>query len=576
VKDMYFSLLRKKDGLDFIIQLLIAGFFFFTYAFLFSRVVPKGINHYFLARFLTVFWPLLIGIVLLLAVIFFLKKKTFKLEQINGTISFYDLFLMFLPLSPIVQYIILNKNILCFLDSVILLFCYLVIIIFFCFVFPLIFSFFGYQKILMILGASFCFMIFNMPSLAVRFKWHLKGYLIIQVIVFLSVFFVIVFFHYFNNKILAIMIVAFFISLIASSVYRVYIEKDEKRDEDEKSLLLYTLTENKEMFKTPDIFLMTYDSYVENKTMLQYGIDNSGQEEFLIQNGFYIYKGVYSVGADTLSSMDKVLEVSVIVKPCGNGVSGNGAVQNILKEKGYKTYGIFNNGYMFSGLKPAYHEAYPKIDNIVLFSFSSSLIFKQVLEGEFRFDAGFERFVFSDFIACKRSILKNKNNSPKFLYTHSGPGHSQNSGKCLDNEIELFEKRLLDTNEEMKEDIATIIQNNPDAIVIVNGDHGPYLTKNCIGLRDYNKNEINRLDIQDRYGSFLAIRWPGDTNIKHEEIKILQDIFPMVFSYLFNDNSILDSRIPKITRDFNALPDGITVKNGIIVGGLNDGEPLFE
>lgn len=574
---MYFSLLRKKDGLDFLIQLLIAGLFFFAYAFFFSKIVQKGINQHFLARSLTVFWPLLIVIVLLLAIIFFFKKKTLKLEQTNGTISFYDLFLMFLPLSPIVQYIILNKDILGFLNSIILIFCYSVIIIFFCFVFPLIFSFFGYQKILMILGASFCFMIFNMPSLAVRFKWHLKGYLIIQVVVFLSVFFIIVFFHYFNKKILAIMVVAFFISVIASSVYRVYIERNEKNGKDEKSFLLYTLTDNKKMFKTPDIFLMTYDSYVENETMLQYGIDNSEQEEFLTQNGFYIYKGVYSVGADTLSSMDKVLEVSVIVKPYGNGVSGNGAVQNILKGKGYKTYGIFNNGYMFSGLKPAYYKSYPKIDNIVFPSFSLSLIFNQVLEGEFRFDAGFERVVFSDFITNKRSILKNKNNSPKFLYTHSGPGHSQNSGKCLDNEIEFFEKRLLETNEEMKEDIATIIQNNPDAIIIINGDHGPYLTKNCFLLSDYNKNEINRLDLQDRYGSFLAIRWPRDATVEHEEIKILQDIFPVVFSYLFNDNHILDSKIPRITRDFlGVLPDGIVVKNGIIEGGLNDGEPLFE
>jgi len=568
--------LKKKNALDFIIQLLIAGLFFFVYAFIFSRIVQKGINHHFMARIFTVFWPLLIGIISLLMVIFFLNKNSLMLEKSNRTIFFSDLFLMFLPLNPIVQYLILNKDILSFLDFVVLLFCYLTIITFFCFVFPLILSFFGYQKILMLLGISFCFMLFNMPALAARFNWHLKGYLIIQLAVFLIVFFVIVFFHYFNKNILIIMIVVFFISSIASSIYRLSVEKDDGSNEDGINFLIYSLTENNQIFRTTDIFLMTYDSYIGNETMMQYGIDNNEQESFLSQNGFHIYKGVYSVGADTLSSMDKVLEVSLTVKPSGNGVSGNGAVQNILRKNRYKTYGIFNNGYMFSGLKPRYDESYPKINIKGFPSFTSSLVFSQVLEGEFRFDAGFDRVVFSDFIARKRRILKDKGNSPKFLYMHSGPGHSQNSGKCLENEIELYKKRLLDTNKEMKEDIAAIIQNNSDAIVIVNGDHGPYLTKNCFYLREYEKNEISRLDIQDRYGAFLAIRWPRDANIVHEEIKILQDIFPVVFSYLFDDSRMLDTRMPKITQESITMPNGIRVKNGIIEGGINNGEPLFE
>ena len=62
----------------------------------------------------------------------------------------------------------------------------------------------------------------------------------------------------------------------------------------------------------------------------------------------------------------------------------------------------------------------------------------------------------------------------------------------------------------MKQDIEAIIANDPEAIIVIAGDHGPSLTKNCsiLGKDDYNLSEISRLDIQDRFATFLAIRWP--------------------------------------------------------------------
>jgi hypothetical protein len=126
----------------------------------------------------------------------------------------------------------------------------------------------------------------------------------------------------------------------------------------------------------------------------------------------------------------------------------------------------------------------------------------------------------------------------------------------------------------MKQDIEILIENDPDAIIIVAGDHGPYLTKNCYTTTGYyDESEISRLDIQDRFGSFLAIRWPTDDYQNYDDITVLQDVFPAIFAYMYNDEQILNSKISSHTID--QITSNVYVNNGIIHGGVNDGEPLY-
>jgi hypothetical protein len=128
----------------------------------------------------------------------------------------------------------------------------------------------------------------------------------------------------------------------------------------------------------------------------------------------------------------------------------------------------------------------------------------------------------------------------------------------------------------MRQDVETIIANDPEAIIIIAGDHGPYLTKNCsVTSGHYDISEISRLDIQDRYGTFLAIRWSTEDFKTYDDIAVLQDVFPAVFAYLYQDTAILQSKVDStIPAPVNAI-SGATVKNGIVYGGINDGEPLF-
>jgi hypothetical protein len=305
--------------------------------------------------------------------------------------------------------------------------------------------------------------------------------------------------------------------------------------------------------------------------MLAHGIDNSAQEEYLKDQGFVLYPHTYSVAAYTAGSMSRVLNASVDIY--GNerrAISGAGLIQNLFKGWGYETYGIFPSDYFFKRNGPNYDFSFPE-NNL-----SSDILLDGILMGEFRFDLGFSAVPEDDFIKTKRDTLKAAPMNPLFIYTHSySPGHSQNSGSCLPDETEQYAQRLSRANTEMQTDLATIIRTDPTGIIIVAGDHGPYLTKNCTETGDrYDVSEISRVDIQDRYGTFLAIRWPTKGFTRYDDITVLQDLFPAIVAYLYQDASILEAKVPSLTIGSKVV-SGATVQNAIIHGGIDDGEPLF-
>lgn len=155
---------------------------------------------------------------------------------------------------------------------------------------------------------------------------------------------------------------------------------------------------------------------------------------------------------------------------------------------------------------------------------------KAVLIGEFRFDEEFNTQTYQQFVEIKRKLFEENQPDQRFIYVHTElPNHSQNSGACLGDETALYAERLTRANIEMKEDIDKIIEFDSESIIIVAGDHGPYLTKNCYYLvGDYTTTEIDRLDIQDRFGAFLAIRQPDESYGSYDQITVIQDLFPEI------------------------------------------------
>lgn len=530
-------------------------------SFLFYKILPNGVTKDFFIRSFSYYSvvPILYACYIIIKLIYN-SENNFNKRREN--ISIGEIAFIIIPMIPLSQYIISNANILTSHDVLYSFIIMLIIIGVIVIIIPYYLSSIIDKKILQSAILAIVSLIAFMPLVSSIFHFAGTGSLtkllpLLLILVTLAI--VIVFFS--NKK-----LVVFCVVLLVSNSISVYMNSD--NIETGKSQKINMLQFPKFKMKN-NVYLLTYDAYVSNETMRKYGINNKKQEVFLKDNGFTIYPEVYSIAAASTSTMGRVLNITSSNNGVIESVAGDGFVFDIFKQNSYSTAGYFENAYFFTGAENKYNSSYPAVKNVN----PLSMIYTSILSGYFRFDLGFSDFSRKDFLYNKYKYLNSiKNNS--FIYTHTGPGHSQNSGQCLNNEIDLFKDRLDIANNEMVKDIKTIEAKDPSAIIIINGDHGPYLTKNCTSLtHHYSSSEIDRLDMQDRYGTFLAIKLPNGDVIGHSKLNILQDVFPEVFNYLTKSNHFDSFKLK--TRTIEDVTSGVYIDNGIIHGGKNDGEKLF-
>jgi hypothetical protein len=577
-----FSMLKKFFETNFLISnvivpLALLALYCGSFAYISSQYLPEGVNFFFASRLGK--YAALATVVMCLVLFISLKSKMsgeMALKRSSDKFHPADLLLLLLPLTPVAQYVLNNQDILLPTESLYVLAIFALFSSLYIFAVPALINFIVPARTSMIMGLAFAFSIVNMALLSDYFNWFEQGTLKKQMLFFGGVFLITWLLYNLNQKKMLYLLIA--VNFVTNSSVQFFAQsaKVESPSAPVEQNKLLALVGDRTPAITPNIYLLVYDAYVPNETMLGYGIDNSSQEEYLSGQGFTLYPHTYSIGSGTLKTMSRVLNASTeYYGDHRRAVSGDGVVQNKLKDFGYRTYGLFYSDFMFRGYGESYDYSLPA-SSIPPYTHISEAI----LVGEFRFDIGdtdFNGQTREQFVADKQRMLENASRDNSFVYMHSNlPSHSQNSGKCLPNEVDLYKERLAAANVEMRHDVEIVLANDPGAIVIIAGDHGPALTKNCRETSGvYDISEITRLDIQDRYGTFLAIHWPAEGFEKYDDIVVLQDLFPTIFAYMYQDASILDSRVTSpIPSNDNSI-SGASVEGGVIEGGVNDGEPLF-
>src|SRR5690625_1083950 len=539
--------------------------------------VPEGINYQFNVKGLEYSIPIpIISLVVLFMLTLWKKRGSFNLNNQVRFFDRYDLLLLLIPLTPIIQYAILNTDMLTQNDIVYFLGQSLFVAVVGVLVIPYLLSLFFSKAVLTSFATGYVFTFFYMPSLAAIMTWHLKGRSGRQFAVLFLVMGVVYFLRRKGTRLYSISVLAFAIVSIA----HVYINKDDLIKEIQGGESDYYISENhsiyqaiaaeKEFVEKNDIVILSYESYVTQETMGFYGVDISEQIDFLRANGFTIYDENYSLAPNTMDSLARTLSISRdISKNPRHYTEGRSLVTELLKKEGYKTFGVFPGEYYFRDPNIDWDGYFPILNE------KPYDLFEAVKEGEFRFDFESQRINYTDYLKAKRDVLATTAESPYFLLTHNNhPGHTQMSGKCLPHELQKYIDHVEVANKEMREDVEIVVKTNPDAIVVVVGDHGPQNTKNCAGLSRYPTEKIDRYDIQDRYGAFLAIRWPEGFNDSHP-IQVNPDIFPAILANLYRDERIWLEGRPSSKTVRNVAGRGVHVENGIITGGIDDGEPLY-
>ncbi|KTD06822.1 sulfatase-like hydrolase/transferase [Legionella jamestowniensis] len=141
-----------------------------------------------------------------------------------------------------------------------------------------------------------------------------------------------------------------------------------------------------------------------------------------------------------------------------------------------------------------------------------------------------------------RFLKKMDLSQPTFTYIHAFtlPTHSATDIATVNNcnekiEIDLYKERVKRTTKFLSSTIQTIKTRDKDAMIIIAGDHGPYIFRHCTRDGIYRKNEI-----MERQGAFLAVKWGVDYDKKYDgNIKSSHNLFRYILSFLANNEQLL-------------------------------------
>lgn len=569
--------IKFKNLTQFILNITITALFIFFSMFILRYVLIAGPTAVFLNRSYKLVG--LLFIILSVVLIFFLirdKDFTFKGRFVFPKIK--DFILILLPMSPVIGFTITNTEYLDIFGFFHVMGIALIFSFTLSFILPLIFSYFASYQMLMISGLALSFTILTMPLITSSPNSHFfNSQFITQGIYLFFSFLVIYLFYLLNRTIAYTLVIVFVLTGAIGSIYEKFSGKEFTEKKKIDRLKTFTNNQKNKITDKRNVYIMAYESYPNFETIEYYGINNDKQKKFLENNNFTIYNGIYSNAASSLASISRIFDINgKISENVRYYTSGNAFGLNVFKANGYKTVSIFNSPYYFGTYPITWDEYHPKgnVNKI-----GGKTITKAIYEGEFRFDIFEDNYNYDKYLKLKNQYLSSNPKKPTILYTHNGyPGHSSNSGKCLPDEKKKYFGNLEKANIEMINDINVLKKNDPNSIIVLLGDHGPYLTKNCTVLQGFNKDLIDKHDVQDRYGTFLAIHWPNEKPLKNKNVEIIQDILPIILSNITDNHQVFDTlKVERKLFDrYTTRIGGVNIHNGIIIGGKDDGKPLFE
>ncbi|MDZ7686747.1 MAG: hypothetical protein U5O39_18720 [Gammaproteobacteria bacterium] len=491
--------------------------------------------------------------------------------------------LALLPLTFIGQYLIANAYFLTLATSLRVFVAFLGATVCFIILLPQLLSRFCRIRVIAGVNCFFLLVVFSMPAVSYKLQWMYTSAKMEQVLYLVVCGSLVALLLQHSARIIAFVCVTFFVASLASVGSR-HPEAFTEHSLEQTTVDLEAI--DAELDLRPDIYVLTYDGYVTNETLKQLGLDNAMQERYLESSGFTHYADIYTLDIFSAESMSLVfdpgLDPSSTLAAKRRVLAGTNPVRKYFQDRGYATETV-TLPYLIKDSIPAYDFTYPTVD----IAGSGLLFAREILSGAFkpafwddlfqiaRVDRTADSPELSSFASAKKYRLGAQATSPRFVVVHSQlPGHSNFLGQCNEDAIDDYGRRLARANEVMREDVARILSHDRDSLIVINGDHGPAVTGDCHVLANVDRGKINQLHLQDRWGTFLAIRWP-DRNPPMEppEPEILQDLFPAVLAYLTAEPAFLELKRTPLTYDRYKI--GVKVSDGVITGGRDDGKELF-
>ena len=206
---------------------------------------------------------------------------------------------------------------------------------------------------LMISGLALSFTILTMPSITSNPDSHFFNSQFITQLIYLSFSFIIIYILYLAHSRIAYTItIVFMLTGASGNFYEKYSNQEfvEKKSTDRVELFINK--KKNEIIDNRNIYILAYESYPNIETLEHYGFDNSKQINFLENNNFKIYNGIYSNAASSLASISRVFDISgKLSKNVRYYTSGNAFGLNVFKANGYDTVTIYKSPYFLENIQ---------------------------------------------------------------------------------------------------------------------------------------------------------------------------------------------------------------------------------
>lgn len=338
----------------------------------------------------------------------------------------------------------------------------------------------------------------------------------------------------------------------------------------------------------PNVYMVILESYASLDIRKQiYGINNESLTRELNRENYVTYKTYANYGKSLASVASVFMMRHHYYRPSRGiadgayrdiiGGGNNNPVINIFLNNGYRVdYNKFDPYFYHPSSSVDTQQVQPLLQPIEVFTgllkFSKKLLKYFSLPKEF-----FQSVVWLPEIILERPIkmvanatTKNKG-KPVFSLLYDGATHSHNYFFQYPREIRsvpgarrmplwklneinnywitTYKNIIAQSDAALIELVRGIGEKDPDAVVILIGDHGPWLNRNrWMGEeKDLNKNMLGN-GIQpaeltrDLFEVFMAIKWPKGTEKKHEYFSHV-NLFRHIFADLTEDHTILKSQV---------------------------------
>jgi len=308
--------------------------------------------------------------------------------------------------------------------------------------------------------------------------------------------------------------------------------------------------------KTPNVYYLQPDGYA-NETNLKgslYHYDNSKFDTWLKDENFTSYQDFRSNYPFTLYSNSSCFfmkhhfsKAFAHFNYSRDLIVGRNPVLEIFKKNNYKTFFITERPYLLINRPSIYYDyCNYKLEELPYFKDGLSC-FKEITN------------------ETQNQIVSNKGTNNFFFIRKLNPGHinpDKVNGSSVEKERLEYLKSLEVANVWLKNTIAIIDKNDPNAIIIIAADHAGYVGFEYTGQAQ--KRITDPALLNSIFGAKLAIRWNDVQHTDYDaELKSSVNLFRILFSFLSENKSLLNHLQPNTSYNYYDSSDFTKVYKAI-------------